>query len=147
MAYFKIIQENQIVDAGSTFLRWSIKWQQLFDCDPEEAQFVQSNKAIVYHDEWLRGSPEVVDSVVEARIVVIEQNEYDEICELLGDDQIIDIPVEEYPIEVEPQQEEAPVEKQQTVTEMRETIKAQQEQISMLTDCILELSEIVYGGE
>ena len=32
-----------------------------------------------------------------------------------------------------------------TVQEMREKIAAQEEQLAMLTECILEMSEVVYG--
>lgn len=145
MAYFKVVQDNQITDAGSVFLRWSTKWQQLFACDVEDAQFVQSNKEILYRDEWMRPCSEGVDEIIDARVVAIEADEYDEIRALLDDDQIIEIPVEEYPVEVEPEPIEP--EKQKTITEMRELIKTQQEQIEMLTGCILEISEMVYGEE
>ena len=147
MVYFKIIQNNQIVDVGDTFFRWDAKWHQLFTCDIEYAQFAKSKKEIIYHEDWLRQCPETIFGVVEAKIVVIEKEEYDEILELLNDNNVVEIPVEEYPVEIEPDQNEAPIEKQKTITEMRETIKTQQEQIEMLTDCVLELSEILYGGE
>ena len=146
MACFKVIQNNQIVDAGNIFLRWSTKWQQFFACELEEAQFAQSIKNVIYRDAWLRPCFEETNLATEAKIVCIDESEYQEIYELLVDEQIIDIPEEEYPIIPDPEPEVEP-QKQKTVSEMREQIQAQQDQISMLTDCILELSEILYGGE
>ncbi len=144
MTFFKVIKDNQIIDAGSTFLKWNVKWQQLFACDAEDGQFVLSLKEIVYHDDWMRRCVFEISNVEEARVVCIEQKEYEEIRELLSDNEIIDIPVEEYPIEVEP--EPVQPEKQKTVNEMRTLLKEQQQQIDLLTGCILELSELIGTG-
>ena len=83
-----------------------------------------------------------------AKIVVIDETEYDEIRALLDDGE--EVPVDPAPPEPEPVGPDDPVEPDErpmTVAEMREKITEQQGSIDMLIECVLEMSEIIYGGD
>lgn len=73
-----------------------------------------------------------------------EYNEYLEFKESDENKQIIypDIPAEPVP---EPQPESDLVQHKMTIQEMRDKITAQEQQINMLIECILEMSEQVYN--
>lgn len=149
MNYFKIIIDGIVKDIGATFLKWNSKHNMLFCCDVQDAEYAQSyTQNTIYHDNWLKPISNTAVVYTNADIVIINATEYDELKALLDDgEQIIVPPEEQQPIEPEnpspdePQEEQHPM----TVSEMRSKIIQQQQQIDMLTSCLLEMSEIVYA--
>ncbi len=148
MTYYKIAQNGAVVDAGYIFLRWVEKHRCLMTCDPTIAEFVQAyDRTRVYHDHWLRPVPAGAPAYESATVTVIGETEYDEIRALLDDGEEIPVtPAEPDPPPVEPDEPVEPDDRPMTVAEMREKITEQQASIDMLIDCILEMSEVVYGG-
>ncbi len=150
MTYYKIVQDGTVIDAGFVFLKWNEKHHCMFCCDVNEAQFIQSyDQAAVYQVEWLNAAPASAGQFDTVDAVVISETEFDEIRALLDDGETVidepEQPIEQPPDEPEQQGSEEPAERPMTVAEMRQVISEQQEQIAMLTDCILEMSEVVYG--
>ena len=140
MTYFKIIQNNTIIDVGFIFLKWNEKHHQLFACDANVAQCVQgctSNN--VYRSEWMKPTTYECE---QAQVMVIAKDEFERLkLELDGGETIeISEPAEPAVPEIEPSPD-MPM----SVPQMREIIKDQQEQIETLVECILEMSETVYG--
>lgn len=148
MTYYKIMQNGAVIDAGYTFLKWVEKHHCLMICEPAQAEYVQSyDRTTIYHDSWLRPVPTGAPACEAAKVVVIGETEYDEIRALLDDGEEVPVdPVEPEPEPIEPDDPVEPDDRPMTVAEMREKIAEQQESISMLIDCILEMSEVVYGG-
>ena len=149
MTYYKILQNGAVVDACYIFLRWVGKHHCLMICEPAQAEYVQSyDHTRVYRDHWLRPVPDGAPAYETAKIVVIDETEYDEIRALLDDGE--EVPVDPAPPEPEPVGPDDPVEPDErpmTVAEMREKITEQQGSIDMLIECVLEMSEIIYGGD
>lgn len=151
MVFYKIIRDGTTTDAGFVFLKWNEHSRHTVACDVNEAQFIQSfDQEHIYHVDWLKPVPEAAGQYETVEAIAIDAAEFDEIRALLDDGESIpyeppasDIqePVEEQ--EQPGEQEERPM----TVGEMRQLVTEQQERISMLEDCLLEMSEIVYGGE
>lgn len=144
MTYYKIIQDNQVIDAGFVFLKWNERRHRLNLCDEGEAQFVQSyNQTKTYRDQWLKPIPECNVKYEMAQVVVINKSEYDEIRNLLdGDEQIPvlpDIPEEEKIVEPEKPVEETPL----SIADMRRLIQQQQKQLSILTERLAIVSETI----
>lgn len=155
MRYYKIIQDGTIVGAGTMFLRWYDKYGSFFYCDMENAECVQDVVTErLYHPDWLNGVPGNVYPQPRADVVIVDATEYDDIVEQLMGGETIPVPEPEPEPEPEPDpgEDPEPEERPMTVQEMREKIKeqeemiaAQDEQLQMLTECILEMSEVVYG--
>ena len=139
MTFFKIIQNNTVIDVGNVFLRWNKKRNRFYICDVNEAEFAQSSdQTKIYKDYWLKASPVEAE---DASIVVIDRDQYDEIRALLEDGQQIEIPPEP-PKDVPEQRPSTKLEEEKplTISEMRQMIKEQQEQILILKDKIQEMS-------
>lgn len=153
MNYYKILRDGVVVDANNVFLKWQAKHKTLMVCQPEDGQFIQSSdQSEVYRVVWLHPAPEEVASqytLIEAR--EIDKNEYLRIRALLDEGEQ---PEEEQPV-IEPEQEpqkQEPTETVLSIDEMRRELsemKKQNEELAqqneMLTECLLEISEIVYG--
>lgn len=150
MTYFKIAKDGTVIDANINFLKWNSKHRCMFVCDVSEAEFAQSyDQTTIYHDNWLKPVPSAVTQYEVATVAVISATEYDEIRAMLDDGETIpDVP-DEPPVEPDDGQQDDDSDdgedRPMTVAEMRQIITEQQEQIAMLTDCILEMSEVVYG--
>lgn len=149
MNYFKIISNNEVIGVGHAFLKWNTKRRAYYYCDMAEGQIAQNDlNETYYHDGWLKAIPDGAVSVNSAEIVLIGATEYDELYELLSDGEEVPVPDEPEPPTHEPEPDpDVEPERPMTVQEMREKIAEQESQIEMLTDCLLEMSEIVYGGE
>lgn len=148
MRYFKIILDGSVIGAGCNFMRYYPRTQGFAYCDMEVAECAKDVVSeLKYHDGWLKRSPVEAGTVPEARVVLIEQAEYDDLIEQLMDGETVPEPVEPEPEPTpEPEPEPEP-ERRMTVQEMREKITEQASTIEMLTECLLEMSEIVYGGD
>lgn len=56
--YYKIVQDGVIIDANDRWLVWNTKHRQLFACEPQNAQYIQSsNETDVWHGNWLNPEP------------------------------------------------------------------------------------------
>lgn len=100
-------------------------------CDREsEAQGVQDASGSVIYQ--LSGRTALVDGSIIRTATVITEAEYDELAN--------DYP-EPDPQPPDPEDDIAPL----TVAEMRMKLAEQDEQIAMLTECLLEMSGLVYG--
>ena len=148
MKFFKIIQNGSVIDAGFSFMRWNEKYHQLYYCDINDAQFAQSRDGTVYRDFWLRAIPSdaIILGVIDASIQLINKVEYDDIMATLDGGESIDIPEEDEPIEppAEYTEEQDEEDRPLTVSEMRQLIKQQQNTIELLTNCLMEMSEVIY---
>lgn len=150
MAYFKIIQNDNVIDVGYVFLKWNKKYSQPYACDVQDAELVMSEVHYkVYHPEWLKKPPEEATGYEEAIVTVINETEYrDLLDQLFTSEEPVPIPK---PEDVTPEEEEdydrdkPEEERPVSVPEMRRIIADQQAQIEMLTDCILEMSEVIYN--
>ena len=150
MTYYKIIVDGSAVDAAFTFLRWDERLNRLLGCEPEDANFIQSHDGnTVYRAEWLNPVPERVKGRFETvDAAIIDRQEYEDLRAVLDSGETVPEPTEEetLPDETPADTEETEAEKPMTVQQMREKIAAQEASIAMLTECLLEMSEIVYAG-
>lgn len=144
MTYYKIIQDNHIVDAGFVFLKWNERRHRLNLCDENEAQFVQAHdESCVYRDEWLKPIFEASIEFTPAQIVVINKTEYDDIRALLDGDEILPVQPEIQEEEVVSEPEKPAEETQLSISDMRRLIQVQQEQIALLTEKLTEVSNAI----
>lgn len=149
MTYYKIIRDGVIFDAGMIWLRWQQKNRIMLLCEPSEAQFVMGSDETIYRVQWLNPAPAEAGQYEVIEAAIIDRQEYDDLRAVLDDGETVPVPepvIPEPAPEPEPDPEEPEQEKPMTVQEMREKITAQDAQITMLTDCLLEMSEVVYGG-
>ena len=133
MTFFKIIQNEKVVNIGCVFLKWNEKRKKLYVCDVDDAQFVQTfDESNIYTASWLNPPPKEAGEFESAEVVVIDEAEFDELRELLseGEEIVVEQPAEQYVMPVTPA--EQPEEKPMTIAEMREIIIKQQEQIETL---------------
>ena len=155
MKYYKVIINGTVIYANSVWLRWQRKHNILIGCEPHEANYIQSfDESKVWRVQWLNPVPSGAPVFETVEAVEISKDEYLEIREKLDDGFEIVVP-EEIPEEEIPQDEpiEVPsVEKVMTPEEMRrkithlETVIAEQAVTNnLLMECLLEMSEIVYG--
>lgn len=141
MIYYKIIQNEHVIDAGFTFLKWNERRKRLNLCNEDQAQFVQSyDQKRIFKDTWLKPCPENNIHFENAQVFIITQAEFDDIRALLDGDEEIPVQPEsvvETVVESEPEKpaEEAPI----SIAEMRVLIKEQQEQISQLAATLAEI--------
>lgn len=162
MTYYKIISDSQIIDANSVFLKWQSKHDVLLVCDISEAQFIQSSDGeTVWRAEWLNRLPDEfeksryypVESVDAAEIA---EDEYTTLKEQLDIDGSVSADTSEEDSadssEDSTDDTEATTEEVMSAAAMRLKIKALEstvadltEQNDMLTECLLEMSEVVYA--
>lgn len=146
MNYYKIILQNKVVGVGTLTLTWGENIHQLVVCTFDEAQYVQDVfTEKLYHPTWMRTPPLEAPQVDIATVIIIGASEYDELYEQLKDnEQIPYVPTPPPEPEPEPEPEPTPIETPMTIQQMREKIIEQGEMIDMLTECLLEVSEIIY---
>ena len=140
--YYKIVSGGQIVDVcdGLTFVRWQKKNELFLTCDNEEDAdgIISSDGSTIY---LLEGAEQVGD-LKYAHYAEIDEETYNSLREQLIENGMLDDPKEDPPAaeeggNTEPSQ---PVAK----SEERQLIESLQAQVDMLTECILEMSELVY---
>lgn len=160
MIYYKIVQDGIVIDANDVFLRFQPKHKVMLACEAENAEYIQSRDgSTIWHGDWLHPVPECapeIDSISmkghsdsDTYVVYIDEDEFHRIREQLYEDEAI-IELEQGPVpeESEPAEEDEPVRKSQTAEKlehMQQTIDELLETNSMLLECIMEMSEIVYG--
>lgn len=137
--YFKIIKDNKIIDVGSTFVKWSKQYKCFYGCSGPQAQCIFSsiNMKYYYDNDWLIQPPISSDLYTTAKIIDITEQEYDELLELLDNNE--DINNQSYEEEQQSQPEENNQQHIMTINEMREKILEQENQIKILTNYILKI--------
>ena len=142
MNFFEVVDNGQIIDAGFVYLYWDERQKRLYGCDVKKAEYLQSyNGQKIYHANWMKPLKSGSPACEEVHVIEIPYEKYDEIVATLDNGET---PEEEEPAPYKPVPSKDET-KPMSISEMRETIEEQRQQIDMLTECILEMSEIVYG--
>lgn len=137
MRYFKIIQNKKVVDVSFAPLRWSEKYFQMVGCDVERAQFVQGYiTGKTFRDGWMRHTeaPDVLYD--EADVIETTGVEFNDLYETLHGGEEIEVEPDEPLIPVVPEAHIEETEKPMSVSEMRQVIQDQQQQIDLLKEMI-----------
>lgn len=94
MRYYKIIQDSNVIGVGCNFLRWLTRSHMFGYCEMEQAECVKDVVGEkLYHDGWLKNVPEIGEAMVlAATVVLIQQEEYDELYEMLMDGEVVPEP-------------------------------------------------------
>ena len=134
MTYFKAIQNDKVVSVGCVFLKWSLNKHKFFICDVDEGQFVESyDEQHIYQDSWMKPAPPEAGEQEQASIVIIGQQEYEDLLEMLNEGEIVE--VQQEPTVEQEEQVELPVEdKPMSIADMREMILKQQQLIDTLME-------------
>lgn len=156
MIFYKILADGKVLDVNDVFLRWQPKHGVMLVCDPAKAEFICPRDCSgYYHPSWLNKPPEgaVYDGEIDAE--EITEAEYRALLEQLeaggtvvnpepdpggtggedtgiGDNETSDSGGQQKP----------------TVADMKQLVDTcadLRKQVQMLTDCVLEMSEEVYG--
>lgn len=156
MIFYKILADGKVLDVNDVFLRWQPKHGVMLVCDPAKAEFICPRDCSgYYHPSWLNKPPEgaVYDGEIDAK--EITEAEYRALLEQLeaggtvvnpepdpggtggedtgtGDNETSDSGGQQKP----------------TVADMKQLVDTcadLRKQVQMLTDCVLEMSEEVYG--
>jgi hypothetical protein len=147
MKYYKVIANGTVIDANYIWLRWQRKHNILIGCEPHEANYIQSyDQAQVWRVQWLNPVPADAPIFETIDAVEISEEEYLDLRSQL-DSGLTPVepepePEPEYPDPVEPEPEPEVV---MTPEEMRRRIVELTEHNQMLEECLLEMSEVVYG--
>lgn len=147
MLYYKIISQNEVVGVGVGFLKWNSKMHRFYYSEIDFAHCVQDSITLKkYTTEWLKPLPADAPQIEEAKVVVIDETEYNELYEQLKEEEVIPYtpPTPSQEEKAETQDNVIP-EQPLTIQQMREKLKKQDETINMLVDCLLEVSEVVYN--
>lgn len=137
MTYFKIVKNNKVIDVGCVFLKWNNEKKKMYICDVDDAQFVQTyDESKIYKASWLNPAPKEAGSFKSAKVVVIDETEFNDLNELLGEGEVVSEQVEEEQRQEPQKHDEIPEEKPMTIAEMREKIIEQQKQIESLLTLI-----------
>ena len=142
MSYYKIILQDEIIDVGMNFMYWDTQVNRYIYCDATHGEFIYGEvKGGFYHTYWLN-TPSI--QYTEATVLEVTASEYDELYEQLKEgENITNIPYAPPSLpEVVP--EPVPVETPMTIQQMRDKIIKQGQMIDMLTECLLEVSEVIY---
>lgn len=149
MIFYKILADGKVLDVNDVFLRWQPKHGVMLVCDPAKAEFICPRDCSgYYHPSWLNKPPEgaVYDGEVDAE--EITEAEYRALLEQLeaggtvvnpepdpggtGGDNTSDNGGQQKPAVAD-------------IKQLVDTCAGLQKQVQMLTDCLLEMSEEVYG--
>lgn len=135
---YKILLGNTVVDVQERlqYVMWQEKNKLLLSCDERLAEGILSaDNSVAWHLEGLPDMPEEFDTV---KAVEISEDKYNELKEKLGTGEK---PTEEKPKEEVLESTDLRL-KVASLTQEVETLKSNND---MLSDCILEMSEIVYA--
>lgn len=156
MIFYKILADGKVLDVNDVFLRWQSKHGVMLVCDPAKAEFICPRDCSgYYHPSWLNKPPEgaVYDGDISAE--EITETEYKALLEQLeaggtvdnqepdpggtggedtgtGDNETSDSGGQQKPAVAD-------------IKQLVDTCVGLQKQVQMLTDCLLEMSEEVYG--
>lgn len=132
--FYKIIQNNQIIDVNNEFFRAQYKPHILIKCEPQYCEYVRSSDGIkFYYSDWTATSLYPVSFAEKVdQIVIISEEEYIQLK-----DQLQDIPIT---IFVEEEKEE---EQEQLETIEEPEIQPEVMSSTELRRKILELEQLV----
>ena len=156
MRYYKIIEDGKVIDVNYVFLKYQAKHRILLGCDPSEAMFIQSSdQETVWRADWLIPPPKEAGDYPFADAVEISAEEYTELKEQLDEGNEMPEPEPDPEPDTDDSGEQETPEPGETVmstAEMRriiveqaEKIKAQDERMEFIEDCLIEMSEVVYN--
>lgn len=147
MKYYKVIANGTVIDANYIWLRWQRKHNILIGCEPHEANYIQSyDQEKVWRVQWLNPVP--VDAPIFETVdaVEISEEEYLDLRSQLDSGLTpVEPEPEPEPSEPDPVEPEPEPEVVMTPEEMRRRIVELTEHNQMLEECLLEMSEVVYG--
>lgn len=128
---YKIIYQDMIIDVikKPKYCKYLQRANRTLLCDKTSANcIVSSDGSQVYH---LSGTLDMPDTYKSVQLVEIDKDEYDYLCSLT---------IQENPIPVDQEDDELddPEVLKQRVAEL-------QSEVQMLTECILEMSTIIYS--
>lgn len=156
MIFYKILADGKVLDVNDVFLRWQPKHAVMLVCDPAKAEFICPRDCSgYYHPSWLNKPPEgaVYDGEIDAE--EITEAEYRALLKQLEEGETVNNP------EPDPggtggedtgtgdnETSNSGGQQKPTVADMKQlvdTCAGLQKQVQMLTDCVLEMSEEIYG--
>ena len=135
--YYKIISDGLIVDAcsGLNYVKWQERNRLFLSCEESGADgIVSSDGSQIY---LLSGTPDIED-LPHATFTEITLEEYTEIRKELIDGGAIDTDG------ADPEEEARQEFNRSEILKRMEELEAQN---MILIECIMEMSEVVYGGE
>jgi len=138
--YYKIISEGAIVDAcdGMSYVRWQAKNRIFLSCDAADADGVITSDGA---DIYLLTGADPVEGVAYATISEITEEEYIALREELdAGDEIVEPDAEP---DTDPDDSGPGKTRLRLLEERVAELSAAN---AMLTECILEMSEVVYGA-
>ena len=156
MIFYKILADGKVLDVNDVFLRWQSKHGVMLVCDPAKAEFICPRDCSgYYHPSWLNKPPEgaVYDGEIEAE--EITEAEYRALLKQLEAGGTVNNP-EPDPGDTGGEDTgtggdntgDSGGQQKPTVADMKQlvdTCAGLQKPVQMLTDCVLEMSEEVYG--
>lgn len=154
MTYYKIVEDGKITGAGYTpdLRKVQAKHLILVTATESDAEYIQVDEEL-YRDNWFAAPKYLELPYKTAKITVITKEEYDSIKEAMQqDEEIFDEPDDEGDSDSgeepagEGEEEETLPSARERLRQLEEQVESLQETNDMLTDCLLEMSEIVYGG-
>ena len=133
--YYKIISNGEVVDAcdGLSYVRWQERNRLFLSCGEEDADGILSSDGA---DIYLLPGALTVEGCAHVTVTEITEEEYAALRDELDAGRTV----------IEPDEE--PDESNQGKTRLRlleEKIEELAEANAMLTECLLEMSEVVYG--
>lgn len=158
MNFYKVIQNNTVIDVGFMYMKWYERHCCMIYCDISEAQFIQSSdQTKIWRVQWLNPAPKEAGEYEVVDAVEISEEEYNDLYKKLELGEKVTVePDRSNDAVSEEETEQAPPVPLETVmdpAEQRRRIIALEKQLSdqkarndFLEECILELSEIVYDG-
>ena len=150
--YYKIVYEGKVVGIATSddLRRVQAKHNILIISTVDEAQYIQVDETL-YRDSWFKAITSDRYPYLDATITVINFEEYETLkAEFSSGEEIYEKSAEEEATEPIEEQtdisEPAPLTPVVRIAQLEEELASLQETNAMLTDCLLEMSEIVYGG-
>lgn len=153
MIFYKILADGKVLDVNDVFLRWQPRHGIMIVCDPAKAEFICPRDCSgYYHPTWLNTPPEgaVYDGEIKAE--EITEAQYRELLEALDGGGEVDNPEPDHGGEVQNPEDNntsdngGPTKPAVAdIKQLVDTCADLKAQVQMLTDCLLEMSEEVYG--
>lgn len=133
MTFYKIVENNNIISVGCVFLKWNIKRHKFNICDVDEGQFVQTyDEKAIYRADWMKPAPNEASGFNVAKVIIINQTEYEDLKAMLDEGESIQEEVVEPVLVQHVEVHEPEKEKPMSIAQIRELLVKQQEQIELL---------------
>lgn len=154
MSYYKIIAGGKVLDVNDVYLRWQASHGVMLACDAADAQFIcPRDGSAVWHPAWLNPVPAgaVYDGDIEA--AEVDADEYASLLAQLDAGSVVENPGENVEDTAGDTAGDAAEDSGGSspaapsavdIKALLEEQKALREQVQLLTECLLEMSEEVY---